>query len=81
MDVYRHELETAIRERIGVERWFRRNRWADWPDLRRENLAALRALVKLGRRARKAERIAEEHREREERRFAEATREGWWMTA
>lgn len=84
MDVYRHELEQAIRERLSVERWYRANRWADWPDLRRDNLAALRALVKLGRRARKAERLVDEHKERESRRLLEAWAEDlrledeWW---
>ena len=60
MDIYRAAVEAAIRERRAVERWYRANRWADWPDLRRENRAALLALVKLARRARKAER-AERH--------------------
>jgi hypothetical protein len=66
--IYEHLLLDAIRERRAVEQWYRANAWADWPDLRRDNRAALRALLKLARRARKAEAKAQEHREREERR-------------
>jgi hypothetical protein len=82
MDVYERFLLEAIRERIADERWYRVNRWAVWTDLRRENRAVLRALVKLARHARKAERLAEERREQAERLFLETMRdEMWWAHA
>jgi hypothetical protein len=44
-----------IRELLKLRNWYRTNRWADWPDLRKEAELELRALVRLARAARKAE--------------------------
>lgn len=52
-DIYRVAIEREIRDRRTTERWYRANRWAEWPDLRRENLVILRALVRLARAARR----------------------------
>jgi len=52
-----HATEAVLLERITdlwIERaWWRYNRWADWPDIRREHTAELRALVAVARRARR----------------------------
>ena len=52
-----HATEAVLLERITdlwIERaWWSYNRWADWPDIRREHTAELRALVAVARRARR----------------------------
>ena len=51
------QLAVAVERRIAElwrERaWWRANRWADWPDIRREHAVELRALVRLARTARR----------------------------
>jgi hypothetical protein len=61
--IYETILLDEIRERRRLDAWYRQNRWAEWPDLRRENRAALSALLKVARMARRAERKAQEHQE------------------
>jgi hypothetical protein len=50
-------MEAIVMDRIHdllvYRRWFRQNRWADWPVERREYEVELRALVRLARKARK----------------------------
>ena len=46
-------MEQRVAELLRYRRWWRANRWADWPELRTQNDAELRALVKLMRRARR----------------------------
>lgn len=50
---HRVVLEERIRDLLKLRKWYRQNRWAEWPDLRHENEIELRALVALGRKARK----------------------------
>jgi len=69
--IYETVLLVEIRERRALDTWYRRERWADWPDLRRENRAALSALLKVARVARRAQRKADEARENESRRLVE----------
>ena len=52
-DTHRQVMEDRIRDLWKIRQWYRQNRWAEWSDLRRENQVELRALVALGRRARK----------------------------
>ena len=52
---HRVTLEEAIHDHLTVRQWYRKHRWADWPDLRHQNEVELRALLKV---ARKARRIA-----------------------
>jgi len=53
-------LDTALREAVHQclvnERFYRQNRWAEWSDLRKENRAILRALLKVSKDARRAAR-------------------------
>ncbi len=46
-------VEARISELWRERRWWRANRWADWPDIRRESDVELRALVRLARTARR----------------------------
>jgi len=50
-------LAVVVEARIGElwreRRWWRTNRWADWPDIRRDSDIELRALVRLARTARR----------------------------
>ena len=59
-DSYRAAIEREIRERRKEELWYRKYRWAYWPDLRHENAVILKALVKIRREIRQAERRAEQ---------------------
>ena len=52
-DTHRQVLEDRIRYLWMIRKWYRQNRWAEWSDLRKENQVELRALVAIGRRARK----------------------------
>lgn len=54
MDPYRIVVEERIRELLQWRRWYHANRWADWPDMERDDRTELRALVKLARKARRA---------------------------
>lgn len=45
-------VEERIRELLGYRKWFRLNRWADWPPERHDYDVELRALVKLARKSR-----------------------------
>jgi hypothetical protein len=60
MNIYESTLLTEIRERRRIEGWYRVNGWAEWTDLRRENRAALSALLKVARKARREQRAATE---------------------
>ena len=50
--------DERIRELLAFRRWYRANRWADWSDLRKEQDAELRALLRLRRLARNLARVA-----------------------
>jgi len=73
--IYETVLLAEIRERRALDAWYRRERWAHWPDLRRENRAALSALLKVARVARRAQRKADEAQENESRRLVESWRD------
>jgi hypothetical protein len=60
MNVYEATILAEIRERRRLEGWYRVNGWASWPDLRRENRAALSALLKVARKARREQKAATE---------------------
>ena len=51
-------LHAAVHDRIAAlladRQWYRTHRWADWPDIRRENEVELRALLRLAREARRS---------------------------
>jgi hypothetical protein len=42
-------LEEQIRSRWADEQWYRANSWANWPDIRKENIAILRSLIRIAR--------------------------------
>ncbi len=54
-DPHRVVIEERIGELLRWRTWYREHRWAEWSDLRREDAAELRALVRLARRARRLE--------------------------
>ena len=60
MNTYDDALVDAIRQCLVNERFYRVNGWAEWTDLRRENRAALSALLKVARKARREQRAATE---------------------
>ena len=52
-EAFESVVMARIRELWHSRSWWRQNRWADWPDIRRDETAELRSLVKLARMARK----------------------------
>ncbi len=50
---YRALVDERIHQLLANRRWYRANLWAQWSDLRREDDAELRALLKIARAARK----------------------------
>ena len=51
-------LEEQIRSRWADDQWYRANSWANWPDIRKENIAILRSLIRIARAGRKTARLA-----------------------
>ena len=61
MDAYRIAIEERIAELIRFRSWYRQSPWtAMWSDLRRDNDTELRALIRIARKARRAERLDEQ---------------------
>jgi hypothetical protein len=46
-------VEERIRELLRYRAWYRQNRWADWPDIRRQHATELLSLIRLARKARR----------------------------
>lgn len=55
---YRVLVDQRIHDLLANRRWYRANLWAHWSDLRKEDDAELRALLRLARAARKMARSA-----------------------